>query len=252
MYDQQNTDAFYLKKEATCGEPGSKHEECSVCHATRSENTAIPAKGHTPGAAVKEHESAATCTEAGSYENVVYCFVCGDEISRTAVTVPAKGHTWGSWTVIRPATEEDEGEAERVCEVCGATETKTAAEVEPITMTVRFVNISKMHYIIELGDDETYSVYNSSTVDWTSTGPLKFRVAVYSSFMFEDIIIYADGEELVPDEDGVYTLPNNGETVVVTAAGAVQDDSTPNGKLSFWELLIRFFKRIIAVFSGKK
>ena len=209
----------------------------------------IPAKGHTPGTAVKEHESAATCTEAGSYENVVYCSVCGDEISRTTVTVPAKGHTWGSWAVIRPATEEDEGEAERVCAACGATETKTAAELEPITMTVRFVNISKMHYIIDLGDDETYSVYNSSTVDWTSTGPLKFRVAVYSTFMFEDIIIYADGEELVPDEDGVYTLPNNGGTVVVTAAGAVQDDNAPNGKLSFWELLIRFFKKIVAFFS---
>ena len=40
------------------------------------------------------------------------------------------------------------------------------------------------------------------------------------------------------------------ETVIVTAEGAVKDDSAPSGKLSFWELLIRFFKKIIDFFSG--
>lgn len=39
--------------------------------------------GHTPGEAVKENEVAATETTAGSYDEVVYCTACGEEISRT-------------------------------------------------------------------------------------------------------------------------------------------------------------------------
>ena len=212
--------------------------------------TEIDPDAHAPGAAAKENETAATCTAPGSYDWVTRCTLCGDVVSSTAKTVPAKGHQWGEWTVTRPATDDDPGEARRVCAVCGAEETGPAVDVEPVTMTVRFVNIGKMHYIIELDDDETYSIYNSSTVKWTSTGPLTFRVAVYGTFPYPDIIIRADGQELVPDENGLYTLPNNGAEVTVTAAGAVKDDSAPNGKLSFWELLLRFFRRIIAVFTA--
>ncbi len=51
---------------------------------------------HTPGQAVKENEVAATCTEDGSYDSVVYCTVCGEEISRETVTIPATGHDWGT------------------------------------------------------------------------------------------------------------------------------------------------------------
>ena len=47
---------------------------------------------HTPGEAVRENVVAATCTEAGSYDSVVYCSDCGEEISRTTVTVEALGH----------------------------------------------------------------------------------------------------------------------------------------------------------------
>ena len=41
--------AWVTDKEPTCGEPGEKHEECSVCHATQNERyLVIPATGkHT-------------------------------------------------------------------------------------------------------------------------------------------------------------------------------------------------------------
>ena len=42
---------------------------------------------------VTENAVSATCTTAGSYENVVYCTVCDAELSRQKVTVPATGHT---------------------------------------------------------------------------------------------------------------------------------------------------------------
>ena len=48
---------------------------------------------HTPGEAVRENEAAATCTADGSYESVTSCTVCGEELSRETVTVPATGHS---------------------------------------------------------------------------------------------------------------------------------------------------------------
>ena len=37
---------------------------------------------HTPGEAVQENVVPATCKAEGSYDEVVYCTECGDEISR--------------------------------------------------------------------------------------------------------------------------------------------------------------------------
>ena len=47
---------------------------------------------HTPGAPVRENEIAATCTAAGSYTELRTCSACGNEISRTAVTVDPLNH----------------------------------------------------------------------------------------------------------------------------------------------------------------
>ena len=51
---------------------------------------------HTPGSAVKENEVAATCTKAGSYDEVVYCSACKTELSRVQKTVDKLAHTPGS------------------------------------------------------------------------------------------------------------------------------------------------------------
>ena len=182
--------------------------------------------------------------------------MCGDELSRTTVVVPAKGHAWGEWIVVTPATEEEDGLARHVCSVCGAEETKPlSAFGEEIIKTVKFVNMPNMHYVIDLGDGETYTVYASSTVQWISKQSLKFKVVTYSSYKYEDVIVRCNGVEIQPDANGTYRLPRTSEAAVVTVEGAVKDDSSPTGKLSFWELLLRFFRKIIEFFSsafGKK
>ena len=48
---------------------------------------------HTLADAVVENEKAATCTENGSYESVVYCTECKEEVTREKKTVAATGHT---------------------------------------------------------------------------------------------------------------------------------------------------------------
>ena len=69
--------------EATC----TQDQVCTVCG-----EVLVEKKGHTAGEAVRENVKPATCTEAGSYEEVILCTVCGEELSRTPVTVDATGH----------------------------------------------------------------------------------------------------------------------------------------------------------------
>lgn len=89
--------------DATCGKDGSKTvtTSCSDCGYVISveHNVVIPAtNNHTPAAAVKENVKPATCTEAETYDSVVYCSVCGQEISRTQMTGEAAlDHKWGEW-----------------------------------------------------------------------------------------------------------------------------------------------------------
>ena len=47
---------------------------------------------HTPAEAVTENNVEATCEQDGSYDTVVYCSDCGEELSRETTTVPATGH----------------------------------------------------------------------------------------------------------------------------------------------------------------
>ena len=78
---------------------------------------------HTEGEAVTENEVAATCTTDGSYDTVVCCSVCGEELSRETTTVPAAGHTAGEAVTENEiaATCTTDGSFDTViyCSVCG-------------------------------------------------------------------------------------------------------------------------------------
>ena len=49
---------------------------------------------HTPSEAVIDNEVPATCTIPGSYDNVIYCADCGEELSRETVVLSALGHNY--------------------------------------------------------------------------------------------------------------------------------------------------------------
>ena len=85
-------------KAPTCTEAGYKaYEYCSVCDYTTFESVA--ALGHTEGETVVEDNVEPDCVNNGSYDNVVYCTVCNEELSRETITVTALGHTPGSVVV---------------------------------------------------------------------------------------------------------------------------------------------------------
>ena len=66
--------------------PTCEGAKCSVC------GEYIAPTGHKNGDPVIENETEAVCEIGGSYDEVIYCSVCGKELSRETKTVEAKGH----------------------------------------------------------------------------------------------------------------------------------------------------------------
>ena len=85
---------------------------------------------HSPAAAVAENVKAATCTAEGSYDEVVYCLDCGEEISRTHKTIDKLAHNL-TYVPAVAATEEAEGvKAHYVCSECNKLFSDVAGTIE--------------------------------------------------------------------------------------------------------------------------
>lgn len=83
------------------------------------------------GEAVKENEVAPTCEKAGGYDLVVYCTLCGKEMSREHVEVAALGHAWDEG--VLPETYDcDDVLKTYTCERCDATKTEDASHKHAI------------------------------------------------------------------------------------------------------------------------
>ena len=72
--------------------------------------------GHTPLAAVEENRKEAACEETGSYDMVVYCGTCGEELERTSHTIKAKQHAWNDGEVTTAPTCTEAGVKTYTCQ----------------------------------------------------------------------------------------------------------------------------------------
>ena len=97
-----------------CRDADNNHH-CDVCAMQISDCKA--------GAPVVENATSAACGVAGSYDEVVYCLVCGGELNRTHKTVDALPHNY-KVTSTTEATCEVAGSKTSVCEACGDTKTE--------------------------------------------------------------------------------------------------------------------------------
>ena len=123
----------------TCTEAGhSAYYYCAGCGKYFSDaqgnneitlaSTVIAAAGHNAGSAVTENNVAPTCGSAGGYDTVVYCTVCGAELSRTHSTVAATGnHSYGAWV------SNNNGTHKHTCSVCGKVETVNCSYNDVVT-----------------------------------------------------------------------------------------------------------------------
>ena len=106
---------------ATCGEKLSdcaaadNSHNCAVCDKKLSDCVA--------GTPVIENSTAASCGEAGSYDEVVYCSVCGDKLNSTHHIVDALPHSYQE-NITKAPTCVDAGSKTLTCSACGDTKTE--------------------------------------------------------------------------------------------------------------------------------
>ena len=115
---------------------------------------------HIEAAAVRENETAATCTTDGSYDEVVYCTDCHAGISRTKNITKALDHEWGNWVVTKPATSSEDGEEQRKCmRDPSHVETKI---IPALTHTHQYSEVVKDEYIKTVATCTEPAVYYKS------------------------------------------------------------------------------------------
>ena len=121
-------DVETTRTEATCEEDGNITHTATGTYndqkITDVQKETIPAKGHVKGEVKIENATEATCEVGGSYDEVIYCTVCGKELSRTTIKTEAKGHKWDSGKITKEPTCTEEGVKTFECTVCGKTKTE--------------------------------------------------------------------------------------------------------------------------------
>ena len=121
---------------ATCQAEGVESIHCARCGETKADTERPIAKtAHTPGSAVVENKTDATCTAEGHYDEVVYCTVCEHEISRETKTIERKAHVLAKIDKVEPTSESVGYEAYWKCSACGkmySDEAGTAEISEPV------------------------------------------------------------------------------------------------------------------------
>ena len=80
---------------------------------------------HRGGEPVIENEVPSTCLEHGHHDEVIYCSICGVEMSRTTVELPLGEHNY-IYTI-------EDNTVTAVCSVCGDTYTEQYVEYTPVT-----------------------------------------------------------------------------------------------------------------------
>lgn len=76
-------------------------------------------KEHVAGDAVRENVNASSCTAEGSYDEVVYCTVCGEELSRETKPIAKASHTLNKTDAVQATCTEAGNDAYWTCSVCG-------------------------------------------------------------------------------------------------------------------------------------
>lgn len=187
----------------TCTEKGYTTYVCSRCNDTYTGDE-TPAAGHKEAAAVEENKVDATCGKDGSYDEVVYCSVCGKELSRETKTIAKKAHT--------PAAPVEENRVEPTADKAGSYDEVVYCDVchEEISRVQKTIEANGVNVTVtasDLGEVEglAYNVNNlkygtaysvtakpvagAAFVGWEVNGKLISQSATLSGVAYTDITV---------------------------------------------------------------
>jgi predicted nucleic acid-binding Zn ribbon protein len=194
---------------ATCTETGlTEGSHCSVCGEVLTAQETVAALGHTSGEAVRENMVDATCTAAGSYDEVVYCTACETQLSRSTIMIPVIAHTLTSHPYVAATTSRSGNYAYWSCDVCGklfSDEAGTSETTEAAVTIARRVST-------------TTNV--STVVDTTTTGTTTGTTV--------ETVEHEDGTttKVETTASGTVTTTHTGTTVGVVTVAAPQQNVT--------------------------
>ena len=210
-------------KLSTCKEKGYiEYDTCSRCNYTTY--CELPLAEHTPSETVTENEVIATCLSDGSYEKVVYCSRCNDELLRQTVIVQKTGHK--------------DLDNDGICDTC-----TTVYDEEKHNSFL----MSKIQLVIP---DTTYVEYGASVIVIAKAieVPSGYYVALY------------DGDKLLSKGDNyqvIYKFPDEFKATKMLTVNIIDEDENiqkdSNGNIisSSFEIKVKssFFAKLIAVFK---
>ncbi len=103
--------------------------------------------------------------------------------------------------------------------------------------------LTNANYIVE----GSLIIKETTNIFWATDAPIHFRVITDGTF--EEYRIFVNNKEVTPDATGTYTIEaNTGDAHVRIEGIAYKDDS--GTKLSFWEMIVDFFRKIADFFKN--
>lgn len=101
----------------SCEGEGAKQRSCKVCDYV--ETGVVSPAGHKGGSPVEENRDEPECEVDGSYDTVIYCTECGNQISRVTTAITAPGHNEIIDEAVPVTCTTDGKTAGKHCDVCG-------------------------------------------------------------------------------------------------------------------------------------
>jgi len=162
---------------------------------------------HVAGEAVRENETDSTCTVAGTYDEVVYCSVCGEELSRTEKTKELAAHTEAAAVV--------ENETNSTCTVAGTYD-------EVVYCSVCGEELSRTEKTKELAAHTEAAAVVENETDSTCTVAGTYDEVVYCSVCGEELSRTEKTKELAAHTEAAAVVENETNSTC-TVAGTYEE-----------------------------
>ncbi len=179
----------HIAKAPSCTEVGwDAYDTCSRCDYTTYKE--IYSLGHKPTITKEENRIEASCTEDGSYDSVVYCSVCSEELSRENKIIAAHGHNLINYEAKAPTCTEIGWDAYETCRICDYT---TYAEKPALGHKYGTPTVVEPEY-----KKEGYTTHTCSVCSYEE----KYDITPALTYILGD----ADGNETIDSDDAIYLL----------------------------------------------